>query len=567
MSPRTVLSLSCLIAAGPLAAQSEGVVVPPVTRWVGAGAACHFASLQAAINASADHDVIRIANNQNYANQMLVINNRSLTLSGGYASCGDAEPSAPTTVLHGNGNASVLRIATGAAIPRTVLLRRLAIWDGGTDADGGGGIDVSGPVQLTLDGVDVVRNESSRGGGLRVQGSGIAHTRVRLDGGSDIGSSQPGFGNSASVDGGGIHCTAATIELRNGTVHGNDTAGNGGGLYLDGCHLAMVDLAGVSVPISIADNAAGNRGGGLHAVGGSQLRLRSTAQQRMRIQGNLAGGGGGGVSLLDAGTDLQADGVQIIGNETNQFGGGVLVADGARLDMDRGSSLGTHCPAPDSTRCSVLAGNSALSGGAIAVSTGAEADIRQTWIEDNTAATEAVARVFDASLVFDSNLVRGNLGSAFSMLFAQNALGTIGWSTLVDNGAFTAVRASGGSLVALVGSIIWQDVGLAAAEADGGIISGQCLSLFEDSVLAGDTSDPLFVSPGAVPTPDHALRADSSAVDACAPLGGMPLGRDAAGHVRPFDLPGVSNGPNTYDRGALETGDRIFADGFPPVAN
>jgi predicted outer membrane repeat protein len=557
------LLLAVAPAAAPVLASSvSGIAPPPATRWVGAGAGCGFGSIQAAIVAANQNDIIRVAGNQNYLNQSLAIANKSITIAGGYAACGDAAPSSASTLLRGSGAGSVLFI-TAAGTARQVLLQRLAIWDGGPDGDGGGGIDLTGPVTLTLDGVALQRNASTNGGGLRVVGTGAASTLVRLTGGSRIGSPQNGFGNTSSNQGGGIHCRDATIDLRSGAVYGNQAGGSGGGLWLDNCTLTMTDLApGVSVPVAIDGNTSVGWGGGLYASNGSTIQLRSTLQQRTRISDNTGTGGGGGVALTGAGTTMYADGVQITGNSTQQFGGGVRVNAGALFDMDRGNADGSNCPPPNDVQCSVLSGNSALSGGAILASGGAEADVRQTWIEGNSAGAHVVARVSDAQLVFSDNLVHANLGASYGFYFADGATASIGWSTLVHNQPTTLMRVISGSQVAVFGSVLWQDSGQVATVSDGGAITGQCLNLFEDAVLPGVTADPGFIDPDHPLRPDFRLHPDAPGVDACNAASGAPSSRDVAGQPRPFDLPGVPNLLGPHDIGAHEVGDLIFADGF-----
>ncbi len=546
------------------AAGADGIAPPPQVRWVGAGAGCGFGSIQAAILASAQNDIIRVAGNQAYLNQSLAITNTSLTIAGGYAACGDAAPTSPSTLVRGNGVNSVLFI-TAAGTARQVLLLRLSIWDGGPDADGGGGIEVSGPVTLTLDEVNLQRNASTNGGGLRVVGTGPANTLVRLFGGSRIGSPQAGFGNTASNQGGGIHCRDATIDLRNGAVYGNQSVGNGGGLWLDNCALEMTALApGVSVPVAIDGNESGLWGGGLYAGNGSTIQLRSTLQQRTRISGNIGGTGGGGVALTGATTTMFVDGVQITGNSTPQFGGGVRVSSGALFDMDRGSAAGSHCQSPYEAQCSVLSDNTALSGGAIGAFSGAEVDVRQTWIEGNSATAHVVARVVDAQLFFSDNLVHANQGTSFALFFADGATGSIGWSTLVHNQPATLIRVDA-SQVSVFGSVIWQDGGQVASLGNGGTITGQCLNVFEASVLPGVTDDPGFIDPDDPVRPDFRLHPDAPGVDACDTALGAPGSRDVAGQPRPFDLSGVANTLGPYDMGAHEVGDAIFADGFDPA--
>lgn len=550
-----------VLAPVPASASERGILPPPVVRWVGSGAGCGFATIQAAINASAENDIIRIASNQAYFNQTLMVSNRSLTLAGGYSQCGLAQPDTSPVLVRGNGSNSVLRIAAAGA--RTVLVARVSIWDGGADADGGGGIDLSGPVTLTLDDVGLQRNESTRGGGLRILGSGIDQTLVRLHGGTRIGSTQAGFGNSATLDGGGIHCQAATLQLRDGAVLGNASGGSGGGLYLDGCDLVMTDLLeAVSVPTTIIGNTAVGFGGGLHAFNNSTVQLRSTAQQRTAIRDNHADAGGGGVSLTGAGTLLLADGVQITGNSTDQFGGGVRVSTGAQFDMDRGASAGTNCVAPYHIECSVLSENSALAAGAVVAISGAEADIRQTWIEGNSATGDPIARVAGATLVFSGNLVRGNLGGGFGLLMFDGSTGSIGWSTFADNQPATTFRLADDSQLELFASIVWEDSGVVASLADTSGILGHCLNVYEDSIVPGVTDDPQFIHPGHPTRPDYRIRPDSPAADACDTAFGAPLNRDIAGQPRPYELPGVSNGLGPHDMGAFEIGDVIFADGF-----
>lgn len=131
--------------------------------------------------------------------------------------------------------------------------------------------------------------------------------------------------------GGGIrHADDGSLHIHRVAVIGNDSAGDGGGIYFSS------KAGGLYVEEStIADNIAGDAGGGIHAFSGRQTE--PLAIRRSTISGNETGFAGGGLYLTSGGVAVEAS--TISGNLANGRGGGLHFSDPNRGLVIRMSTI------------------------------------------------------------------------------------------------------------------------------------------------------------------------------------------------------------------------------------
>ncbi len=544
---------------------------------------------------------IRIADNATYL-ENLVINDKSITLKGGYANCTDAI--ADIITLHsididGSGAANVVRI-TGASQRNEVVLENLDLVNGmGSPAFPGGGVSAVGAdVSLTLRNVDIVANNSSGlGGGVGVDsgdtdisiiGSLISSNQARTGGGISC----VGENNSIVVDANGGLVSNVT------TASGNLTAdGQGGGVYLaGGCEFDFRSgLSGFSSFNfrGIHINRAKAEGGGIYAESGAKVYLRGyeycvdsecdgNNQDSVSLIANSADRdstgsfNGGAIFATGADTLVFISSGYILNNDASGNGGGIAVIDGAELIVKR---LNKACW--DQVRCNLFAENKSGTnngyGGAI-FNDNAQLDISATYFEQNradfgtaifttgnTADTRVEGSVFDHNGndglgdYLDHYVILSNDGTSTEVLhstFADNE------STLSVFGISTVATA-----FSLLSTIVDDaNVGDVLSPNPGGIISIDCVIAHETGSLTGGThlvvADPMFVDRNNLDY--HINPVTSIAVDFCNNNLAMPENKDVDHESFGWDDPNVANIFGPFDVGADEAygNDVIFENGF-----
>ena len=238
----------------------------------------------------------------------------------------------------------------------------------------GGGVALNGAT-LTMQGGEVRSNQSAgSGGGLSGgalvlnngvisanwtqsggNGGGIANATVTIDGGSVSGNGASGqggglygvnglidgceiVGNTASSHGGGLS-TGSTLQVRQCTVEGNESGGNGGAWYLTGGTCSLTQGA-------VRENSAASVGG-VWIQGGTLLVADMLfCGNGANFQGNWTNGGG--VVQLDACTDecpgdVSGDGrVDSIDLAEILVAWGQCVGFGCPADVDRDGAVGAR---------------------------------------------------------------------------------------------------------------------------------------------------------------------------------------------------------------------------------
>jgi len=282
-----------IITASPVAAETEITVCP---------SGCDFTDVQAAINAAAAGDVIKIATGE--YNTVATIN-KSLTLRGGYnADFSLWDPELYPTKLNANNAGRV--------------------------------IYASGTITLTLEGLDMLNGFASNSGAgvyaenvnLKVLDSIIENNRVN-----------PNFNGNFGV---GVYLSGGSLYMQDTIVQGNqpnpggDYSHDGGGLYANTSVVEIYDS-------QFLNNTAAFEGGSCGTGGGIRLENCTSVIQRVTFSNNIAtncnnGGGGlwtriGSLSLLDStfdgntnsGAVVQTAGALIDGNTFSYNTGNGLV--------------------------------------------------------------------------------------------------------------------------------------------------------------------------------------------------------------------------------------------------
>lgn len=166
---------------------------------------------------------------------------------------------------------------------------------GGNSTSGAGGIFVEPGASLNLWGGSITGNKTDgNGGGIMLGGSGAS---LNMTGGIVT-------GNSASQNGGGLASVDGTIRIIGGQFTKNRASGSGGGIYLQGGSAEIMTF-------SLESNSAAT-GGGLSINSDAVLNLKdgSVIQKNIAHSPDVPWGGGG---ILDmSNVPIQVSGVVTI---------------------------------------------------------------------------------------------------------------------------------------------------------------------------------------------------------------------------------------------------------------
>ena len=562
-------------SAAPSAPQPARVLQPHATASVThtIGNDCTYATIAAAIVAASSGDTLLIEGGRTFTeNLTLPI---SLTIQGGYDGC--ASGSTERTTIDGSASNPVVTIQAGLS----VTLTQLNLTNGSTGLDGGGirfargsgtgtlnltnvhiygntaqwggGLWAGLDAEVTGENVHIYDNNATDyGGGVRLYGgratfenSNIYNNTAPRGGGVD-GTREDGFApvldlpSSADIYdnaaltgdgfGGGVYIRQGTVSLADGSDIYANNAIDGGGAYLI---TSTLTIAGDTSEIML--NTATGNGGGVYALG-STVNLDDGAA----LYSNSAQTGGG--AYLDN-SSLWGDKALIHYNTaTGGHGGGVFATNGSVFDMDLGSYT---CIGP---RCSQLSYNTAttLYGGGVFANFDSLVDLRQTFVEGNTAEYGGgiyahQSQVYLYNVLVASNNATGNTGGGIRLLNGVTFEGAHNTIAHNDAGGTTTGRAIdiGTSTLTLTNSIVWGHA--SSINPTGHTVT--CSDIQGGYAGAGNLDvDPLFVAPASA---DFHLQATSPVIDQC-----------ATGEALDFDnepRPILRTNPATpYDMGADE---------------
>jgi hypothetical protein len=526
---------------------------PAVDRTVGAG--CSYATIGAALSAAQPGDRLLLEGGRAFTENLSI--QTSVTLQGGYAGC--ASGSSASTTIDGSSADRVVYIHENL----TVTLANLVITNGFT-AGNGAGVFVSWNTQLTGTDLDISNNTAAgSGGGVRLWGGSATfsdsniHDNVAQQGAGVFAELHNGYapvlnllsyadvyGNEAltgSGFGGGVYMSEGTILASDcSDVYDNDAI-EGGGVHLVGSTLT---IAGSCSEIMI--NRATGDGGGVRAQG-SVVNFDSEAELYNNSAGLDGSGNGGGAYLDDS--DLWSDMGEISYNWAAGHGGGVYATNGSRLDMDLGGYVCT------TTRCSMLRFNDAGSyGGGVYAANNSWVDLRQVFVERNTANFGGGIYAYDSPVYLDNVVVArndafGGVGDGIRLFTGSVLAGSD--TTVVRNDAGGATTGSAVAMSSatldLSNSIVW---GHASSIPAGHAV--ECSDIQGGYAGVGNLDvDPQFVDPTGG---DYHLALASPVIDRCSSGKSYDFENDPRPSV-------VARPATPYDMGADELL-CLFGDGF-----
>lgn len=569
------------------------------------GPGCTYSTIQDAVDAIPNNGsgILRIRHGG--YNESVTIVNKSVRLIGGHTSCAATSPS-PTGLsaidAGGTNTPALAFMVTSGARELRVTNVNLA---NGTGAFApfvpfpGGGLSVwTSPgttANTILDKVAVFDNATEfTGGGIALVGDGDGFLTLRNN--SRI------FSNQVTGDdayGGGLYCEGGYhIVMQGGSVNHNtagsatDTAGRGGGLYLDGCSMiwfSHAQTASTADDASLRHNIVHGYGGGLYATGSAVVQLigavdtgtgAPASSRPLRIHDNQsrtlgtgAAGAGGAIYIQGPGTEVTVDRSWTHNNRAFSGGGAAYVSEGAMLDIVRAAET---CHSP--RNCSRVFGNRANSGGgAIFAFSDSRVNIRHTKVENNANGTSgtlegrgALVAAINSTIRLEDSLIHGAFGSGHALAANGGALRVLR-STIADTEPFSTLGVfglNGASSLFLYDSIIHEEnESRPIVRVHGGTpsVDADCVVWHDDSLadLGSATrtvvADPLFADreQGL-----YYLQPGSPAINFCdvaPPAPGVDLDWNPRGICHSTM---VSCFSDVYDLGAYELPLDIFTDRF-----
>jgi len=544
---------------------------------VGDDAACAFRTsvlsnaLQSAINAvpttptPGDSYIVRVARTGSYLATRVLIEDRTLVVQGGYATCASAAPDATNTTIDATGVAGGPLRVRGTTQRENVTLANLTL-RGGTGTTGSG-LEVSN-ADVTLDRVSATANSALRGGGIGVDGAGLG-ALVRLTGATRI------FGNTVTQEGGGISCVrGARLEIETSAAISSNDAFLGGGIYLNGCEgYANSGAAGIGgLFINIGFNEA-TQGGGIFArsdLGSTLFRLGfglGPEDPAPLLVSNQASTSGGAIFATGADTEIVVADTLIDNNSAGSIGGGIVANGGALVTVTRERRV---CPRGD--RCSTISNNTANSGGGALAQGGGVVVIRGTYVEGNSAdaGSAATAQGTNGLIELRNSVVAVNRDGT-SVFRVRDPAATGAARLLIDQttvarnlDATRVIDVNAPGTVRVSHSIVNEIATMPVFDLPPGYVPETDCSMLHEIASAG-TVDPLTVAfpiPGFVDGPggNYRLRPTAEATDRCpAAIDSDPV--DFERDPRPLDAP-LPDLAGRYDVGFDEYNQRFFADGF-----
>ncbi len=563
---RTPNLASLLGSAIPALALPAQAAIFTVGSPVGAGQ-CTHGTIQAAINAANANpgfDTIRLTRSLTYEPEAnTVVTSQDLNIVGGFATCTQTATDNIRTVVSGgyaNGGSVFTITANGSAI---VKLRHLEI-----RRAQGRGIAFSGNGILQTIESTITQNRS---GGISAFATGTdaelvidTDTLITFNGGPQL------------IYGGGVYLSGPIEMTMTAaqTMIAFNTAGTGGGLYVGpGAH-AYVGSPGWSGLPAINTNEAITMGGGIYNAG--MLKLFATQASRpVAVVGNSSAWGGGIESpgttcAWDFRIDDNSAGYR---GSAMRVTGAVIMN---RNDFAECSPHPAAVRCQAGPACNSVSGNvgeappgSNASPGTIHLDDG-YLSARRIRMRDNAGAFTVYG--MDSDINLEECLITDNLAS--NTLLAAEGNTTIGNALLVDS--CTLARNTIGQWALYSTNYLWLNRSIVDQPGRGisylgssGLYVGHLVVANTAGLPASPTilqADPMFVAPAAG---DYRLAFLSPAVD-FAPAGGF-TSIDIDGNPRDVDLTHQGNNYGPRDLGAYErqrgpwdcgSADAVFCDGF-----
>ena len=464
---------------------------------VGSGGGCTHANLQAAIlqaqaNAVGGPHLIKLRSGEMGVSGLTIDGPLAdITIEGGYETCGAGVPTpGASTTIRQIGPGRVINMIGGAVsgTRKLITLNRLTITDGDAGTQHGGGILVSGKLELRLAGAtEVTGNSAGDGGGVGLTSPATLVTdmaRMRLDEGARI------HDNIAIRYGGGISAAGASnVTLLDGEVSDNTAGVGGGGIDLNNARADLRIQTFGNSRVRIEGNTAGGAvfstsagyGGGIHSRHGRVLAdtTGSPGQHMISLAGNTANFGGAiyaeGASD-GAYTFIELRDSAIVGNYARGKGGAFYSRFAVDWVLTHDSTGPCAVLLLGAVPCSLVLGNAAgnegapgLPGGGVfflASDTGSPrgiARVQRTLFQSNED-IDGRAAIIEAEganeYAIERSLFRDNVadggGGSFAALFrSASADSRLLYSTVLDNHV-DRLFVFGGTTLNVTGSIFWD---------------------------------------------------------------------------------------------------------------
>lgn len=560
--------------------------------WVSVGSSpnfgnCSYSTIQEALDSNESE--IRVLNNQDFIENLVV--NHSVNIKGGFTSCITAslnQVSATNTVIKGSAALGSPVVEIASTNSPTIRFYNLTLKDAVDTifVDGGHGIDIgtsNGLVEV-IDSL-IISNSAENGGGIYINDPASAMSLVITN--STI------FGNSASIRGGGIYCYGGGVKVRvsGSSVLLENSAEDGGGIAaLSGCSVTVDSGSDLSGELrGIIANTASQYGGGAYLNGlGAKLYLEGNKYalnilgnntSPVTVANNISQNHGGGIYAVNSSTIEITDGYINNNSSSTGRGGGIYLSGSITLlpevSLQMQSST-TQCW--QNGKCSVLANNHAINGGAIHVEKGATATISNTHMYENRADFGTAVYVWDngesGSIVnLEGNYMydNGNNGvSPFDDKFVVRVNGDVAvtalHNTIADNDVNDTRAVIGlvnGVDITIKNTIINNGLETVLEDTGSNNTDFYCLIANENTSISAYTWDPGFIDSAAN---NYHLAGNSQAIDVCIDVMANTL--DTDNDARGWDDPDVTNylSDPTYifDIGADEsyTNDIIYKNDF-----
>lgn len=399
---------------------------------VDVGPGCTLSSIQDGIDAGFND--IRIVDGT--YTESILINNKSLSLKGGFSDCNAAvqntlsvDADAASVILESAGSTTMFVIGENGS--HVVTLSNLTIRDG-NGVTSAGGLNIAGNNIVVTDHARITANTgNTRAAGASVFGPN-AHLILRNTEVDNNIANEPlrAPQGTLPVGGGGIWCLNGRVTVDEGSVIHSNSAPNGGGILASNCTVSVFagDMGeAIFFPSEgILLNSASGHGGGIYAVDGSEVLIEGAQVCNPLPGGSCQGDPATGVAMVgnEADTDFSdgGDGGAIYANgpetsvtihnttfalNTAHEGGALFADNGASITIQK--APGQPCWSARGYDCVAFTNNSAADAGAIFVGPNVNVTIAQSYFTGNTGrANTAVYYGFQSNSLLEGNIIAEN---------------------------------------------------------------------------------------------------------------------------------------------------------------
>ena len=566
------------------------VFIIPSYAWVSVGSSpgfgnCTFSSIQAALNSNDSE--IRVVNDSNFPqnSEENIDVDHSVDIKGGFNSCLSAslnQVTSTNSIIRGTGSIGGPVVKISSINNPTIRFYNLTLRDAQDTAfvtNGGQGIYIgsSNGIIEVIDSL-IINNAAENGGGIYVGATFGTLNLVITD--SSI------FGNSATTRGGGIFCAedSTIIRISGNSLIGENSAEDGGGIAaLNGCKVTVDSGSDLSGDLrGIVANTASQFGGGVYLNSAASLTLQGNKYafgilgnntDPVTVANNIATSKGGGIYAINSAQIEIIDGFINNNSSSSSHGGGLFLGNSTTTPVSL-TMYSSNSSCWNAEKCSILSGNhSSGNGGGLYLEGGAQATLLNSYVFENRANFGTAAYVstingsgttlnVEGSYLYengnngmdnftDSYVIRGNGNVDISLIH----------TTMADNDINDSVAIIGivNSSLSIRNSLLDNHPETILAQSGTNSFSVSCTiasDLSSEDFLLFPTS---FVDPT---NDDYHLASNSQAIDACAMTTTIEE-RDSDNQLRGWDDP-IGNFNGTYDAGADEsyTNDIIFKNNF-----